>query len=160
MSFMYPDMTWCTVEYMGKEYGVLDGFHFAETLMPEIRAAKEKDPSKYIYASLPTIRTKPKWRIDESGRLWLEEIRALVNNPPPIGYQNIKLPHHPYPILGTWVKSMRLRISSEIISPNKTGRVTVLLEILRLWFEEGKVVKTERSKEEVSSVKLGNYIEE
>ena len=72
----------------------------------------------------------------------------------------ITLPAHPYPILGTWVESVRLLVSEEIISLNKTGKVTVRQEILTLWFEEGRVVETKRTVEKVRAIRLGNYIEE
>ena len=183
MSFIHADQPWCTVRYLGDEYGLLGGFHFSTTIEEEIAKIKQNDPAKYAYASRETKMTRPRWRIDEGGRLWLEEIRVLTYTPPSkatsypryhglasdVTFQVangellmkvITLPAHPYPILGTWVKSMRLLVSDEIISPNKTGKVTVRQEILTLWFEEGRVVETRRTREEVRAIRLGNYIEE
>ena len=183
MSFIHADQPWCTVHYLGDEYGLLGGFHFSEAIEREISEVKQQDPSKYTYASRATKITRPVWRVDKDGRLWLEEIRVLTYTPPSkatnhLSYHGlasdvtfrvangglfmkvITLPAHPYPILGTWVKSMRLLVSEEIISPNKTGKVTVRQEILTLWFEEGRVVETKRTVEKVRVIRLGNYVEE
>lgn len=182
MSYIHADQPWCTVHYHGEEYGLLGGFHFGEAIEREITEIKRQDPSKYAYASRATKITRPAWRVDKNGRLWLEEIRVLTYTPPSkvnersyrfssvpdvelrvangeLLMKVITLPNHPYPIPGTWVESMRLLASEEIISPNKTGKVTVRQEILTLWFEEGRVVETKRTREEVRVIRLGNYIE-
>ena len=156
MSFIHADQPWCTVHYLGDEYGLLGGFHFSEAIEREIAEIKRQDLSKYAYTSRATMMTQPTWRIDEERRLWLEEIRVVSLDP---SSTVIRLPNHPYPILGTWIESMRLLGSEEIISPNKTGKVTVRQEILTLWFEEGRVVETKRTREEVRVIRLGNYIE-
>lgn len=152
MSFIHADQPWCTVHYLGDEYGLLGGFHFSEAIEREISEVKQINPAKYAYASRATMMTQPTWRIDEERRLWLEEIRVVTLDP---SSTVIKLPNHPYPIPSTWVESMRILASEEIISPNKTGKVTVRQEILTLWLEEGRVVEAKRTREEVRVIRLG-----
>ena len=82
MSYIHTDQPWCTVYYHGEEYRLLGGFHFSEAIEREIAEIKRQDPSKYAYASRATKMTRPVWRVDKDGRLWLEEIRVLTYVPP------------------------------------------------------------------------------
>ena len=157
MSFIHANEPWCTIRYLGQEYGLLDGFYYSDAIAQEMSEVMQKNPSKYLYRSRVTLMIRPAWRIDAERRLWLEEIQVAASDP---SLSVIQLPHHPYPVLGTWVESMRLLVSETIISPNTTGKVTVRLEVLTLWFEEGKVIRTQRTTETMGTYKLRNYIEE